>query len=67
MNTEIFKSKTFWTAVLSILGLVGAGLTGTMTWSQAGPAILTALIGIFLKDGQITQAKTLEAKMRAMR
>lgn len=57
MNKEIFKSKTFWAALAGIVATVGAGLSGQMTWGQAGPAILTALIGIFLKDGQITATK----------
>jgi CDP-diglyceride synthetase len=55
--TELLKSKTFWTAIGGIITTVGAAMTGTMTWSQAIMPILTALIGIFLKDGQINAAK----------
>ena len=54
---ELLKSKTFWSAIGGIIATVGAAMTGTMTWSQAIMPILTAMIGIFLKDGQISAQK----------
>ncbi len=57
MNAEILKSKTFWAALAGIVTAVGSAITGSMSWVQAGTLILTALMGMFLKDGQISATK----------
>lgn len=57
MNLELLKSKTFYAALAGIITAVGGAVTGGMTWIQAGTLILTALMGMFLKDGQITATK----------
>jgi cytochrome c biogenesis protein CcdA len=59
---EIFKSKTFWAAISGIVATIGAVFSGSMSWSSAIMPILTAIIGIFLKDGQVAQTKMLLAK-----
>ena len=61
MNAELLKSKTFWTALIGILTTVGAVLTGEMTWATAIMPILTALVGIFLKDGLLSQTKEIKS------
>jgi uncharacterized membrane protein len=61
MNAELLKSKTFWTAIIGVLTTVAAVLTGQMTKADAIMPILTALVGIFLKDGLLSQTKTLQS------
>ena len=60
MNKDILKSKTFWAGVLAVLGAVAGYLTGEMPLDAALSIAVPAIIGVFLKDGQITQNK--EAK-----
>jgi len=47
---ELVKSKTFWTGMSAIV--VGIGLCVQGDTATGIPMITTALIGIFLKDGQ---------------
>ena len=56
---ELLKSKTAWTAIGSIVGVIGAAAQGGMTWGQTVMPVLTALIGLFLKDALVTQTKDL--------
>jgi hypothetical protein len=59
---ELIKSKTFWAAISGIIATIGAVFSGAMTWGSAIMPILTAIIGIFLKDGQVAQTKMLLGK-----
>jgi cytochrome c biogenesis protein CcdA len=59
--SELIKSKTFWAAISGVIATVGAVFSGAMTWSAAIMPILTAIIGIFLKDGQVSQTKAMLA------
>jgi len=54
---ELLKSGTFWTAMTGILGFVSAGFMGGMTWSAVATNVFLALVGIFLKNGQINQTE----------
>lgn len=48
---EIFKSKTFWTAVIGAITAIGAYLTGSIDAAQAVEAVFGALVVIFLRQG----------------
>jgi hypothetical protein len=50
MNPSLWKSKTFWTGVAAIVGSIGAWVTGEIGVTTALPTIVTAFIGIFLRD-----------------
>jgi hypothetical protein len=56
---ELVKSKTAWTAIGTVIGVVGAVFQGAMTWSAAIMPICSALIGLFLKDALVSQTKEL--------
>lgn len=43
MDKSWFKSKTFWGALLGILGLVGAGLRGDISWVVAFEGVMAFL------------------------
>jgi len=60
MNREILKSKTFWAGILAIIGAVAGYLTGEMDMNAALAVAVPGLVGIFLKDGQITGEKKIE-------
>lgn len=49
-------SKTFWAAAAAILGAVGTVCTGEMAWQQAVPVIVTAVVGVFVRDGAVKAA-----------
>ncbi len=55
--SELLRSKTFWTAISGIVGSVGAVFSGNASWGQVATPILMSLLGLFLKDGQITAQK----------
>lgn len=57
---ELIKSKTAWTAIGSVVGTLGMVFQGAMTWGQAAMPIVTALIGLFLKDALVSQTKELK-------
>jgi hypothetical protein len=57
MNKDILKSKTFWAGVLAVLGAVAGYLTGEMPLDAALSIAVPAVIGVFLKDGMLTQGK----------
>jgi len=51
MNVEVlFRSKTFWTGVTGIVAAAGGYATGEIEAGAALQTVLTALIGIFLRD-----------------
>ena len=58
--SELIKSKTAWTAIGTLVTVVGSVFQGAMTWGQAAMPIVTALIGLFLKDALVTQTKELK-------
>ena len=47
------KSKTLWTAIGSVVATVGLVAQGSMTWQQAMPVIVTAVVGVFVRDAVI--------------
>jgi len=57
---QLAKSKTFWAGVSAIVGGVALCCQGDM--SAGLPMITTALVGIFLRDGQITGQNKTEKK-----
>lgn len=57
---ELVKSKTFWTAMSGIVVTMGSVAQGALRWQDAILPILTALIGVFLKDALVAQTKTLQ-------
>lgn len=59
---ELVKSKTFWTGISAIVAVIGSASQGVITWGAAVTPILVAAIGIFLKDGLISQTNQLTPK-----
>ncbi len=57
MNPDLWKSKTFWTGVVSICGSVGAVFMGEITLGTALPIIVTSLVGMFLRDAIANQGR----------
>lgn len=53
MNALI-KSKTFWAAITSIIGVVAAWQTGQMTGAMAAQTAIGAIIAVFLRHGMAT-------------
>jgi VIT1/CCC1 family predicted Fe2+/Mn2+ transporter len=51
MNKEMWKSKTFWTGIVSIVGAIGGVVTGTLPVAMAIQTGVTALLAIFIRDG----------------
>lgn len=54
---DLLKSKTFWTAITTILGSIGAYVQGAMSIKEAVFAVIGALFALFLKDSQISASK----------
>jgi len=51
MNIEVlFRSKTFWTGAAGVVAALGGYAMGEIEAGVALQAVLTALIGIFLRD-----------------
>lgn len=48
---EWYQQKTTWTGIASIVGAVGGVMTGTLPMAAAVQLAVTALIGIFLRQG----------------
>jgi len=46
-----YRQKTTWAAVIAFLTALGGLLTGEIAWATAYPAMSTALIGMFLRQG----------------
>ena len=46
----LLKSKTFWTCVIGVVAAASGYFTGTLTATQAGGAVLTALAFIFQRS-----------------
>lgn len=57
LNKEIFKSKTFWASVTAIVGAVAGYMTGEVDLNTLLSVAVPALVGIFLRDGMLTQGK----------
>ena len=57
MNKELLKSKTFWTAITAVVGMVAAVATGEMAWQTALPGIITAVLSVFVKDAVVSATK----------
>ncbi len=51
MWNRLKNSKTFWAALATIVAAVGGYLTGEIALGTAFQAIVTALLGICLRDG----------------
>jgi len=49
--SEVLRTKTGQTAILSIIGALLGAFTGTIDWSTAGQTILTALMILFMRHG----------------
>lgn len=64
---ELLKSGTFWTAISGIIATIGAGFMGQLSWATVGTNVLLALIGIFLKNGQISQNEEVKKLYAASR
>jgi hypothetical protein len=45
----MWKSKTFWTGVVGLIGAAGGYLSGELSPEVAAQMALTALIGIFIR------------------
>ena len=56
MDTEIFKTKTFWGGITAIIGGVSCYLTGGCTPVEAAQTVLAGILAIFLRQG-IEKAK----------
>lgn len=54
---DLLKSKTFWTAITTILGSIGGYAQGALSIKEAAFAILGALFAMFLKDGMLSIGK----------
>jgi hypothetical protein len=51
INKGLFKSKTFWTGVATVVGAVGGVVTGTLPWIEAAKIAIPAILAIFIRDG----------------
>jgi len=51
MNTELFKSKTFWAGVAGVITAVGGAVTGAMSIPEAVQLATTSFLAIFIRDG----------------
>lgn len=54
--TQWYKQKTTWTGIVAIVTAVGGVVTGTLPVAAGVQIAITALIGIFLRQG-IEKAK----------
>ena len=54
MNSDIFKTKTFWTSISGLIGAGAAYATGDASAVQAISIGFQALLAIFLRDGMIS-------------
>lgn len=57
MNSELFKSKTFWTGVTGVIAAAGAYFTGQMGLYPAIMSALGSLAAIFIKDAVVSATK----------
>lgn len=57
MNKELFRSKTFWAGLSAVVGAVAGYLTGEMDLNAALAIAVPAVVGIFLRDGMVSQEK----------
>ena len=48
---DLVKTKTFWSGIIGIVGAMGGVATGAMEVGQAVEICLTAIMGIFIRDG----------------
>ena len=53
MHKELLKSKTLWTGVSAIVAAAGSFAVGEIEIAQAIQVVVTALIGIFIRDGMV--------------
>lgn len=51
MNKNMWKSKTFWTGVVTVIGAVGGVVTGTLPLVEAAKIAIPAVLAIFIRDG----------------
>ena len=51
MDSSMWKSKTLWTGIVSIVGAFGGVVTGTLPVAAAIQTSVTALLAIFIRDG----------------
>ena len=54
---DLLKSKTFWTAVVSIHGAVAGAVTGIVSWEAAIAAVVAAIQSINLRSAISKAAK----------
>lgn len=57
MNSEIFKSKTFWTGVAGVVTAASAYFTGQLGLYPAIMSALGSLAAIFIKDAVVSASK----------
>lgn len=55
MNASTFKTKTFWAALLSILGAVGGAVTHTVDYGTAAQMVITSVLAACVRDGVTTE------------
>ncbi|MBW2075894.1 MAG: hypothetical protein JRI58_14340 [Deltaproteobacteria bacterium] len=51
MKKSMWRSKTTWTGIAGLVTAAGGFLTGTLPLAQAIQLAVTALIGVFLRQG----------------
>jgi hypothetical protein len=51
MSKPLYKTKTFWTGITALIGAVGGVVTGALPLVAGIQLGVTALLGIFLRDG----------------
>lgn len=56
MNTELFKTKTFWLGAIAVVGSVAAQYFGVEISDKIQTGLI-GMLGIFLRDGNITTSK----------
>lgn len=52
---ETIKTKTFWAGLLSALGGIGAGLSGSLDWGSAAAVVVQGVLAMTVRDA-ITKA-----------
>ena len=57
MNLSTLKTKTFWSGVVTIVGTVGAVMTGAMGLIEAAQIIVPAVMAMCVRDGIETASK----------
>jgi len=50
-DKKMYQSKTVWAGIVAIIGAVAGYFTGEIQASAAIQIVVTALMGIFLRDG----------------